>query len=108
MLLQVSEDNAQRLNLAPNNARNAQSAFEAENIEIVVFGPGIDTLIHFAPDHIADKVEKAGSTGVRTVARENSPRVFELFAEELSEVGYVESGLAELVEKNRGWNYIHP
>nr|VFJ64254.1 MAG: hypothetical protein BECKDK2373B_GA0170837_11354 [Candidatus Kentron sp. DK] len=112
LLLQISEDSGPRLNLALNNARNAQAAFGAENIEIeiVVFGPGVNTLTHFAPDHMADKVKKAGKAGVRIVACENSMRAFELYAEDmLSEVGYVKSGVAELVEKQmEGWSYIRP
>ncbi|VFM96767.1 MAG: hypothetical protein BECKG1743D_GA0114223_103215 [Candidatus Kentron sp. G] len=112
LLLQVSEDSGPRLSLALNNARNAQAAFGAENIaiEIVVFGPGVNTLTRFAPDHLADKVKKAGASGVRIVACENSLRAFELSAEELlPEVGYVASGVAELVEKQaKGWSYIRP
>nr|VFJ58788.1 MAG: hypothetical protein BECKFW1821B_GA0114236_104328 [Candidatus Kentron sp. FW] len=112
LLLQVSEDSAPRLNLALNNARNAQSAFGAENIaiEIVVFGPGVNTLTDFAPEHIADKLEKAGKSGVRIMACENSMRAFGLSAEDmLSEVRYVKSGVAELVEKQaKGWSYIRP
>nr|VFK33121.1 MAG: hypothetical protein BECKMB1821G_GA0114241_11385 [Candidatus Kentron sp. MB]VFK35822.1 MAG: hypothetical protein BECKMB1821I_GA0114274_11495 [Candidatus Kentron sp. MB]VFK77519.1 MAG: hypothetical protein BECKMB1821H_GA0114242_11534 [Candidatus Kentron sp. MB] len=112
LLLQVSEDNASRLNLALNNARNAQSAFGADNIEIeiVVFGPGIHTLTDFAPAYMADKVKKAGESGVRIVACENSMRAFELSAEELlPEVEYVASGVAELIEKQaKGWTYIRP
>nr|VFJ78124.1 MAG: hypothetical protein BECKFW1821C_GA0114237_11677 [Candidatus Kentron sp. FW] len=112
LLLQVSENSAPRLNLALNNARNAQSAFGAENIavEIVVFGPGVNTLTHFAPKHIVDKVEKAVEAGIRIMACENSIRAFQLSAQELlSGIGYVKSGVAELVKKqSRGWSYIRP
>ena len=53
LLLQVSEDSVDKLNLALNNPKNAQNAFGTENIEIVVFGGGIQTLKYCTPTPVA-------------------------------------------------------
>jgi len=112
LLLQVSEDSVDKLNLALNNAYNAQMAFGPENIEIeiVVFGAGVNTLKHYAPIPIADKVKEAKYAGVRIVICDKAMRSHKLRpADMLPEVRYVESGVAELVEKQtEGWAYVRP
>lgn len=112
MLLQVSEDSMDKLNLALNNAKNAQIAFGPENIEIeiVVFGPGIQTLKYYAPSPIRDKVKQATYNGVRIVVCENAMRSANLRPSDmLEEVKYVPSGVAEIVEKHTlGWTYVKP
>lgn len=112
LLLQVSEDSVDKLNLALNNAKNAQMAFGPENIEIeiVIFGGGVNTLKYYAPIPIADKVKEAKYAGVRIVACDNTMRALKLRPSDmLPEVRYVESGVAELVEKQtEGWAYVRP
>jgi hypothetical protein len=112
LLLQVSEDSVDKLNLALNNAYNAQMAFGPENIEIeiVVFGAGVNTLKYYAPIPIADKVKEAKYAGVRIVVCDIAMRSHKLRpADMLPEVRYVESGVAELVEKQtEGWAYVRP
>ena len=112
LLLQVSEDSVDKLNLALNNAYNAQMAFGPENIEIeiVVFGGGVNTLKYYAPIPIADKVKEAKYAGVRIVACDIAMRSHKLRPSDmLPEVRYVESGVAELVEKQtEGWSYVRP
>lgn len=112
LLLQVSENSVDKLNLALNNAKNAQTAFGPENIEIeiVVFGAGVNTLKYYAPIPIADKVKEAKYAGVRIVACETAMRTFKLRPSDmLTEVRYVEYGVAELVEKqHEGWAYVRP
>lgn len=112
LLLQVSEDSVDKLNLALNNAKNAQNAFGPENIEIeiVVFGGGIQTLKYYTPTPVAEKVKQATYSGVRVVACENALRAAKLRPSDmLREVRYVPSGVAEIVEKSsQGWVYIRP
>nr|VFJ64266.1 MAG: hypothetical protein BECKDK2373B_GA0170837_11356 [Candidatus Kentron sp. DK]VFJ67307.1 MAG: hypothetical protein BECKDK2373C_GA0170839_11636 [Candidatus Kentron sp. DK] len=112
MLLQVSENSVDKLNLALNNAYNAQMAFGPQNmeVEIVVFGAGVNTLKHYAPIPIAHKVKEAKYAGVRIVACEIAMRTHKLRPSDmLPEVRYVESGVAELVEKQtEGWSYVRP
>lgn len=112
ILLQVSEDSVEKLNLALNNAKNAQNAFGPDNIEIelVVFGGGVQTLKYYTPAPIAEKVKQATYSGVRIVACENAMRAAKLRPSDmLREVRYVTSGVAEIVEKStRGWVYVRP
>lgn len=112
LLLQVSEDSVDKLNLALNNAKNAQKSFGPENIDIqiVVFGAGIQTLKYYAPFPIPDKVKQATYSGVRIVVCENAMRTAKLRPSDmLQEVRYVPSGVAEIVEKNtEGWTYVRP
>lgn len=112
LLLQVSEDSMDKLNLALNNAKNAQTAFGPENIdiEIVVFGGGVQTLKYYAPSPIKEKVKQATYNGVRIVICENAMRSAKLRPSDmLQEVNYVPSGVAEIVEKHTlGWTYVRP
>jgi len=112
LLLQVSEDSVDKLNMALNNARSALKAFGPENIdvEIVVYGAGVQTLKYYAPIPIADKVREVTTEGVRIVVSENSMRRAKLRpADMLEQVRYVPSGIVELVEKQTlGWSYVRP
>lgn len=112
LLLQVSEDSIDKLNLALNNAKDAQFAFGPNNIEIeiVVFGPGVQTLKYYAPVPIADKIKQATYSGVRIVVCENAMRSAKLRPSDmLQEVRYIPSGVAEIIEKHtQGWTYIRP
>lgn len=112
LLLQVSEDSVDKLNLALNNAKNAQNAFGPENIEIeiVVFGGGIQTLKYYTPVPVAEKVKQAVYSGVRIVACEIALHTAKLRPSDmLREVRYIPSGVAEIVEKSsQGWVYLRP
>lgn len=112
LLLQVSEASMDKLNLALNNAQNAQQAFGPENIdiEIVVFGAGIETLKYYTPSPLREKVKQATYNGVRIVVCENAMRAAKLRPSDmLEEVKYVPSGVAEIVEKHTlGWTYVRP
>jgi len=52
LLLQVSEDSVDKLNMALNNARSALKSFgpESIDIEIVVYGAGVQTLKYLCTD----------------------------------------------------------
>jgi len=112
VLLQVSENSVDKMNLALNNAANLQTQFGPDNIEIeiVVYGDGINTLKYYAPIPIADKVEERTTEGVRIVACEIALRTHKLRPSDmLEQVRYVPSGVAELVEKQQeGWAYVRP
>jgi intracellular sulfur oxidation DsrE/DsrF family protein len=112
MLLQVSENSVDKLNMALNSAMNVQEIFGPKNIvvELVVFGDGVNTLKYYAPIPIADKVEEATAEGLRIVVCEIAMRSHKLRPSDmLEEVRYVQSGVAELVEKQtEGWSYIRP
>jgi len=112
LLLQVSEDSLDKLNLALNNAKNAQKELGPENIEIeiVVFGRGVHTLKYYTPTPLSGKIRQATYNGIRIVACENAMRTHHLRPSDmLQEVRYVASGVAEIIEKDtQGWTYIRP
>jgi len=112
LLLQVSEDSLDKLNLALNNAKNAQKEFGPQNIEIeiVVFGGGVHTLKYYTPTPLADKLKQATYSGIRIVACETAMRTHHLRPSDMLQiVRYVKSGVAEIIEKDtQGWTYIRP
>lgn len=112
VLLQVSEDSVDRLNVALNNAKHLADAFGPEHveIEIVVFGAGVQTLKYYSPFPIADKVKDVTALGVRIVVCEKALKEAKLKpADMLTQVRYVPYGVAEIVEKQTlGWSYIRP
>ncbi len=112
VLLQVSENSIDKMNIALNNARNLQHQFGPDNIdvEIVVYGEGVKALKFYAPIPIGDKVEELTTEGVRIVACEIAMRTNKLRPSDmLQQVRYVTSGVAELVEKqHEGWAYVRP
>ena len=108
-----------RLHSALNNAHDAQEALGSKNIEIeiVVFGAGVNTLKHQASipnadkaQIIADKVKEAKEAGVRIVACDSTMQLLKLHPSDLlPEVQYVKSGVIELIEKQaEGWSYVRP
>ena len=112
VLIQVSEDSVDKMNQSLNTARNIQHTFGPENVEveIVVYGDGVQTLKYYAPIPIADKVQEVTTEGVRIVACEIAMRTSKLRPSDmLQQVRYVPSGVAEIVEKQTlGWSYIRP
>jgi len=68
IVIQVSDGDAAKWNLALNNARNLQADLGAANveIEIVAYGPGIGMLKRDSP--VASRIAEANDTGVKVVA----------------------------------------
>lgn len=112
LLLQVSEESLDLLNLSLNNAKHAQESFGPDNIEIeiVVYGGGVNTLKYYMPTLLAEKVKQSIYSGVRIVVCEHSLRAAHLRASDmLPDVRYIPSGITELVEKQtQGWSYVRP
>lgn len=112
LLIQVSEDSIERLMMALNAAKFVQAQYGAPNveIEIVVFGPGIQTLKYYAPKPVPDRVRQEKYNGIRIVACDYSMRAAKLRPSDmLREISYVPSGVVEIMEKEQlGWSYIRP
>ncbi|HKW80712.1 MAG TPA: DsrE family protein [Casimicrobiaceae bacterium] len=110
VVIQVSDADPAKWNLALNNARNIQSDLGAANvdIEIVAYGPGIGMLK--IDSAVGNRVADAGKAGVKVVACENTMRAQKLAPQDmLTGVGYVPSGVVELMERQQqGWAYIRP
>lgn len=110
-VIQVSDNDPQKWNLALNNARNVQDDLggpEATALEIVVYGPGIGMLKADSP--VAKRVADALGKGIKLVACENTMKAQRLtYGDMLPNIGYVSAGVVELMKKQReGWAYIRP
>lgn len=112
VLIQVSEDSVEKLMLALNAAKYVQKEYGPPNVavEIVVYGPGVQTLKHYAPIPVPDRVRQAKYNGVRIAICDESMHAAKLRASDmLQDVSYVKSGVGEIMEKQQqGWTYIRP
>ncbi|MFP5406935.1 MAG: DsrE family protein [Gammaproteobacteria bacterium] len=110
VVVQVSDNDPGKWGLALNNARNIQVELQADTveIEIVVYGPGISMLEAESP--LAQRISAALESGVKIVACENTMRSRHLtHADMLPDIGYVPSGVVELIRKQQqGYAYIRP
>ena len=110
VLIQVSDGDAAKWNLALNNARNLQTDLGAGNvdIEIVAYGPGIGMLKLDSP--VANRIGEAKDAGVRIMACENTMKAQKLVrGDMLNGIGYVEAGVVEIMQRQQeGWTYLRP
>ncbi len=110
LVMQVSDADPGKWNLALNNAKNVQSDLGAGNvaIEIVAYGPGIGMLK--AESVVGNRVRDALAAGVKVVACENTMTNQKLTKDDmLAGIGYVPAGVTELMQRQQqGWAYIRP
>lgn len=110
VVLQVSDNDEGKWNLALNNAKNLQTALGKDkiDIEIVVYGPGIGMLK--AESTAGNRVADAAASGVKVVACENTMKSQKLTRDDmLATIGYVPAGIIEIMERQKqGWAYIRP
>jgi intracellular sulfur oxidation DsrE/DsrF family protein len=110
VVLQMSDGDAAKWNLALNNAKNLQTDLGAANvdIEIVAYGPGIGMLK--ADSVVGNRVDEALKSGVKVLACENTMRGQKLTKPDmLGGIAYVSAGVVEIMEKQQqGWAYIRP
>lgn len=110
VMLQVSDNDEAKWNLALNNARNLQTALGKDkvDIEIVAYGPGIHMLK--AESTAGNRIADASANGVKVVACENSMKAQKLRQDDmLPGIGYVSAGVVEIMERQKqGWAYIRP
>jgi len=110
LVIQVSENDPATWNLALNNAKNIQKDVGKDNVEleIVVFGPGINMLK--AESEVATRVNEAVDSGVQVTACQNTMRNQKLNKEDMNaKVGYVPSGVVEIMQRQQqGYGYLRP
>ena len=110
VVMQVSDADPAKWNLALNNARNLQADLGADNvaIEIVAYGPGIGMLK--ADSVVANRIGEALGSGVKLDACENTMRGQKLTkADMLDRIDYVPAGVVEIMQKQQqGWAYLRP
>ena len=109
-MLQVSDNDPAKWNLALNNAKNVQDDVGAANvdIEIVAYGPGIGMLKLESPS--ASRVAEAMKANIKVIACENTMRTQKLTRDDMqSAIGYVPAGVTEIMTKqSEGWAYVRP
>lgn len=89
VVVQMSEADPAKWNLALNNVRNLQADLGAANIdiELVAYGPGIGMLK--ADSVVGNRIDEALAAGVKVLACENTMRGAKLTsADMLTKVGY--------------------
>jgi intracellular sulfur oxidation DsrE/DsrF family protein len=110
VVMQVSDNDPAKWNLALNNAHNLQSDLGASNveIEIVAYGPGIGMLK--AESVVGNRVSEAVGHGVKVSACENTMRGQKLAKSDMLDgIGYVPAGVVEIMQKQQqGWAYLRP
>jgi intracellular sulfur oxidation DsrE/DsrF family protein len=110
VVIQVSDADQGKWNLALNNAKNIQTDLGATNVdvEIVAYGPGIGMLKLDSP--VGGRIDEATAAGVKVIACENTMRGQKLTrADMLNGIGYVPAGVVELMSRQQqGWAYIRP
>ena len=110
IVIQVSDNDPAKWNLALNNAKNLQDDVGAANvdIEIVAFGPGIAMLKKESPT--GARLAEAMKAKVKVLACENTMRGQQLTKDDmLPAIGYVPSGVSEIMKKQgEGWAYLRP
>jgi len=110
VVVQVSEADPARWNLALNNVRNLQDELGAANVavEIVAYGPGIGMLKFDAPTN--SRVSEAIKAGVTVQACENTMRNQQLVRADMHPgVTFVPAGVVQIVKRqHQGWAYLRP
>ena len=110
IVIQVSDSDPAKWNLALNNAKNLQEDVGAANvdIEIVAYGPGIGMLKLESPS--GSRVAEAMTANVKVIACENTMRGQKLTRDDmLSAISYVPAGVTEIMTKqSEGWSYLRP
>ena len=110
IVLQVSDADPAKWNLALNNLRNLQLDLGEDDVdvELVAYGPGIGMLK--GDSVVATRIASTLKTGAKVVACENTMRGQKLvYADMLPDIGYVPSGVVELMRKQQqGFAYLRP
>jgi intracellular sulfur oxidation DsrE/DsrF family protein len=110
VVLQVSDADPAKWNLALNNANNIQHDLGKGNvdIEIVAYGPGIGMLK--GDSKIAARLAQALDNNIGLLACENTMRNQKLEKSVMySGIAYVPAGVVHIMKREReGWQYIRP
>jgi len=110
VVIQVSDNDEGKWNLALNNVKNIQAALGADNvdIEIVAYGPGINMLKFDTP--VGNRIQAAVQSKVKVAACENTMAAQKLRKEDMfSAISYVPAGVVEIIKlQQQGYSYLRP
>ena len=110
VVLQVSDNDAGKWNLALNNAQNLQQALGKDNVEveIVAYGPGLPMLK--AESKVGARLAQALDASVKLIACENTMRKTHVTKADMYDgISFVPGGVVHIMQREReGWAYIRP
>jgi len=110
VVIQVSDNDPAKWNLALNNARNIQSDLGKANVqvEIVAYGPGLPMLKDESA--VAARLAQALDGGIGVLACENTMQNTKTTKSDMyGGIGYVGSGVTHIMKRQKeGWAYIRP
>lgn len=111
VVLQVSDGDVAKWNLALNNAKNVQQEYggaDKVSIEIVAYGPGIGMLKSDATTN--NRITEATKSGIQVVACENTMTTQKLTKADMNaSISYARSGVVQLMKRqDEGWAYVRP
>ena len=110
LVIQVSDGDPAKWNMALNNAKNVQQELGAGKveIEIVAYGPGIGMLK--AEATISNRISEARQAGVQVVACQNTMTSLHLSKDDMQPgISYAPSGVVEIMRlQGQGWSYVRP
>lgn len=110
VVLQVSDGDVAKWNLALNNARNIRQDLGQDNvsIEIVAYGPGLPMLK--ADSKVAGRLAQALDQNIGLLACENTMRNTKVTkADMYGGIAYVKAGVVHIMQRQReGWAYVRP
>ena len=109
-VIQVSDNDPAKWNLALSNAKNVQQDLgkDKTDIEIVAYGPGLNMLKLESP--VSTRIQEAQASGVKIVACGNTMKAQKVTKEDLVQgLTVVPAGVIEIGAKQQlGWSYIRP
>ena len=110
VVLQVSDSDPAKWNLALNNARNIQEDLGKANvdIEIVAYGPGLPMLK--GDSKVAARLAQALDDNIGLMACENTLRNTKVGKDDLyGGISSVDAGVVHIMKRQReGWAYVRP
>ena len=110
VVLQVSDGDPAKWNLALNNARNVQEDLGKGNVdvEIVAYGPGLAMLR--GDSKVAGRLAQALDSNIGLMACENTMRNTKVSKDDMyAGIKYVDAGVVHIMKRQReGWSYVRP
>lgn len=110
VVLQVSDADPAKWNLALNNARNIQADLGKDkvDVEIVAYGPGLGMLK--SDSKVAPRLAQALDGNIGLMACENTMRNTKTTRADMYHgISYVDAGVVHIMKRQReGWAYVRP
>ena len=109
-VIQVSDNDPVKWNLALSNAKNVQQDLgkDKTEIEIVAYGPGLNMLKLESP--VGNRIQEAQTAGVKIIACGNTMKAQKVTKDDLLPgLAVVPAGVIEIgAKQQQGWSYIRP